>query len=278
MSVRRVMGTETEFGISVPGQPGLMPWSLRPGRQQPTRLPPRPWPGGRGGTSRRRTRCATSRGFRPGPGVRGRHPADRRGPRPGQRDTDQRVPGCTWITRIRSTPRRSARTRSRRSSGQGGGAGHGVGGGQGRHRAGSAPIQLYKKTPTTRAPRTAATRNLVCAGRLPFADISPPPHPVLRCPGMVVVAAAGSDWARTAARTASRSAQRADFFEVEVGLETTLKRPIINNPGRAARGPGEIPAPARDHRRRQHERGQYLPQARHHRAGAGHDRGQVPRR
>ena len=33
---------------------------------------------------------------------------------------------------------------------------------------------------------------------------------------------------RTAAAPATRSAQRADFFEVEVGLETTLKRPIIN--------------------------------------------------
>ena len=34
--------------------------------------------------------------------------------------------------------------------------------------------------------------------------------------------------ARTVGSPASRLSQRADFFEVEVGLETTLKRPIIN--------------------------------------------------
>ncbi len=50
------------------------------------------------------------------------------------------------------------------------------------------------------------------------------------------------------------------------------------HPRRAARRPGEVPPPARDHRRREHERGQHLPQARHDRAGAGDDRGAVPRR
>ena len=34
--------------------------------------------------------------------------------------------------------------------------------------------------------------------------------------------------ARTVAETGFQISQRADFFEVEVGLETTLKRPIIN--------------------------------------------------
>ena len=42
---------------------------------------------------------------------------------------------------------------------------------------------------------------------------------------------------------------RADFFEVEVGLETTLKRPIINTRDGPHR-PGTLSTPARDRRRR----------------------------
>jgi Pup amidohydrolase len=44
----------------------------------------------------------------------------------------------------------------------------------------------------------------------------------------VFTGAGRSASARTAADHAFQISQRADFFEVEVGLETTLKRPIIN--------------------------------------------------
>ena len=47
---------------------------------------------------------------------------------------------------------------------------------------------------------------------------------------------------------ASSSAQRADFFEAEVGLETTLKRPIINTRDEPHAGAGPVPAAARHHR------------------------------
>ena len=54
------------------------------------------------------------------------------------------------------------------------------------------------------------------------------PHAVLRrAPGRCA-GRAGSASASTRARPGYQIAQRSDFFEVEVGLETTLKRPIIN--------------------------------------------------
>ena len=54
------------------------------------------------------------------------------------------------------------------------------------------------------------------------------PDAVLRHPAGGHAAPAGSASARTAATHGFQLSQRADFFEVEVGLETTLKRPIIN--------------------------------------------------
>ena len=62
MSVRRVMGIETEYGISVPGQPGANAMVTSSQVVNAYRPPPRPGPGGPGGTSRRRTRCATPAG------------------------------------------------------------------------------------------------------------------------------------------------------------------------------------------------------------------------
>ena len=50
------------------------------------------------------------------------------------------------------------------------------------------------------------------------------------------------------------------------------------HPRRAARRRPEVPPPPRHHRRRQHVRGRHLPQGRHHRDRAGHDRGRRPRR
>ena len=45
--------------------------------------------------------------------------------------------------------------------------------------------------------------------------------------------------------------QRADFFEEEVGLETTLKRPIVNTRDEPHADRPEVPPPPRDRRRRQ---------------------------
>ena len=48
------------------------------------------------------------------------------------------------------------------------------------------------------------------------------------------------------------------------------------HPRRAARRRPEVPPPPRHRRRRQHLRGRHLPQGRHHRHRAGHDRGRRP--
>ena len=52
--------------------------------------------------------------------------------------------------------------------------------------------------------------------------------PVLRRPGRCSAAPAGSASARPATSRASSSPSARDYIEVEVGLETTLKRGIIN--------------------------------------------------
>ena len=69
--------------------------------------------------------------------------------------------------------------------------------------------------------------------------------------------------------------QRADYFEVEVGLETTLKRPIINTRDEPHAEPETVPPPARDHRRREPVRDLDVPEGRYDVAGAGDDRGRL---
>ena len=56
----------------------------------------------------------------------------------------------------------------------------------------------------------------------------PAPDAVLRHPPGGLRRGPGRASARTAPGTGFQISQRADYFEVEVGLETTLKRPIIN--------------------------------------------------
>ncbi|GAA4945894.1 hypothetical protein GCM10023238_10300 [Streptomyces heliomycini] len=69
--------------------------------------------------------------------------------------------------------------------------------------------------------------------------------------------------------------QRADYFEVEVGLETTLKRPIINTGTSRTPTRRELPPAARDHRRREPLRDLDVPELGTTGAGPVHDRGRV---
>ena len=66
-------------------------------------------------------------------------------------------------------------------------------------------------------------------------------------------------------RTASSSASGPTTSRSRSGLETTLKRPIINTRDEPHADPDEVPPPARDHRRREPRRDLDLPQGRHHR-------------
>jgi proteasome accessory factor PafA2 len=92
---------------------------------------------------------------------------------------------------------------------------------------GSAPIQLYKNNTDNKGASYGCHENYLMNRATPFADIVRHLTPffvsrqVVCGAGRVGLGADGRD-------EGFQISQRADFFEVEVGLETTLKRPIIN--------------------------------------------------
>src|ERR1700760_444660 len=92
---------------------------------------------------------------------------------------------------------------------------------------GSAPINLYKNNTDNKGASYGAHENYLMSRATPFSDIVRHLTPffvsrqVVCGAGRVSLGADGRD-------SGFQISQRADFFEVEVGLETTLKRPIIN--------------------------------------------------
>ena len=92
---------------------------------------------------------------------------------------------------------------------------------------GSAPIQLYKNNTDNKGASYGSHENYLMRRGTPFADIVKNLVPffvsrqVICGAGRVGIGADGRG-------SGFQISQRADFFEVEVGLETTLKRPIIN--------------------------------------------------
>jgi Pup amidohydrolase len=92
---------------------------------------------------------------------------------------------------------------------------------------GSAPIQLYKNNTDNKGASYGSHENYLMRRGTPFADIVR--HLVPFFVSRQVVCGAGRVGIGADGRGAGfQISQRADFFEVEVGLETTLKRPIIN--------------------------------------------------
>nr|WP_131102407.1 depupylase/deamidase Dop [Streptomonospora litoralis] len=99
------------------------------------------------------------------------------------------------------------------------------------HRAGSIPgvepIQLYKNNTDNKGASYGCHENYLMRRSTPFGDIVRHLIPffvsrqVVCGSGRVGIGPDGRD-------SGFQISQRADFFEVEVGLETTLKRPIIN--------------------------------------------------
>ncbi len=93
--------------------------------------------------------------------------------------------------------------------------------------SGSAAIQLYKNNTDNKGASYGCHENYLMSRSTPFADIVRYLTPffvsrqVICGAGRVGRGADGRD-------EGFQISQRADFFEVEVGLETTLKRPIIN--------------------------------------------------
>jgi proteasome accessory factor PafA2 len=92
---------------------------------------------------------------------------------------------------------------------------------------GAAGIQLYKNNTDNKGASYGCHENYLMRRQTPFADIVRhlTPFFVTR---QVVVGAGRVGIGQDGRGHGFQISQRADFFEVEVGLETTLKRPIIN--------------------------------------------------
>src|SRR5205085_9143587 len=92
---------------------------------------------------------------------------------------------------------------------------------------GTAPIQLYKNNTDNKGASYGTHENYLMARQTPFAEIVRHLTPFF-VSRQVVVGAGRVGIGQDGREHGFQISQRADFFEVEVGLETTLKRPIIN--------------------------------------------------
>ena len=91
----------------------------------------------------------------------------------------------------------------------------------------AAPIVLYKNNTDNKGASYGAHENYLMSRRTPFNEIVR--HLVPFFVSRQVICGAGRvGVGQDGRRHDFQVSQRADFFEVEVGLETTLKRPIIN--------------------------------------------------
>ena len=92
---------------------------------------------------------------------------------------------------------------------------------------GASPIQLYKNNTDNKGASYGCHENYLMARATPFADIVRHLTPFF-VSRQVVCGAGRVGLGADGRNEGFQISQRADFFEVEVGLETTLKRPIIN--------------------------------------------------
>src|SRR5436305_2144377 len=92
---------------------------------------------------------------------------------------------------------------------------------------GAGAIQLYKNNTDNKGVSYGTHENYLMRRQTPFADIVRHLTPFF-VSRQVVVGAGRVGIGQDGRQHGFQLSQRADFFEVEVGLETTLKRPIIN--------------------------------------------------
>ncbi len=89
------------------------------------------------------------------------------------------------------------------------------------------PINLYKNNTDNKGASYGSHENYLVTRETPFADIVAHLTPFF-VSRQVVCGSGRVGIGQDGRRDGFQVSQRADFFEVEVGLETTLKRPIIN--------------------------------------------------
>jgi proteasome accessory factor A len=92
---------------------------------------------------------------------------------------------------------------------------------------GIAPLQLYKNNTDGKGASYGTHENYLVTRSTPFNDIIRHLTPFF-VSRQVICGAGRVGTGQDGSGTGFQLTQRADFFEVEVGLETTLKRPIIN--------------------------------------------------
>src|SRR5215210_617731 len=227
MSVRRVMGTELEYGISVPGQPGANPTTLSSQVVNAWAVAEAPTPRRPRWDFEEESPLRDARGFDLSPASALDHT---------DLDDDTGMANVILTNGARlyvdhahpeySTPE----VTNPRDVVLWDKAGEQIMAEAARRAAripGTSPIQLYKNNTDCKVASYGAHENYLMDRRPPFIDIIRGliPFFVTR----QVFAGAGRVGIGTEGRTKGfQLSQRADFFEVEVGLETTLKRPIIN--------------------------------------------------
>src|SRR3982751_5172098 len=227
MSVRRVMGTEVEYGISVPGQPTANPTTLSSQVVNAWAVAEAPTPRRPRWDFEEESPLRDARGFDLSPAQALDHT---------DLDEDSGMANVILTNGARlyvhhahpeySTPE----VTNPPAMVLWAKAGEQVMAEAARRAArvpGTQPIQLYKNNTDGKGASYGAHENYLMDRRRPFIDISRGlvPFFVTR----QVFAGAGRVGIGTEGRTHGfQLSQRADFFEVEVGLETTLKRPIIN--------------------------------------------------
>ncbi len=140
------------------------------------------------------------------------------------------------------------------------------------------PINLYKNNTDNKGASYGTHENYLCSRQTPFTSIVK--HLIPFFVTRQIFAGSGRVGIGQDGRGKGfQLSQRADFFEVEVGLETTLKRPIINTRDEPHAGMlRPLPTTACDHRRREPRRDLDLSQDRNDLARLGHDRGGCSRR
>jgi proteasome accessory factor PafA2 len=229
MTVRRVMGTEVEYGISVPGQPGANP--MVTSSQIVNAYGARPELN-RGGRARwdyeEESPLRDARGFT--------YSGALYDPSESLADEDLGLANVILTNGARlyvdhahpeySTPE----VTNPRDAVLWDKAGERVMAEAARRAAtipGSAPIRLYKNNTDNKGVSYGSHENYLMRRQTPFADIVQflTPFFVSR---QIVCGAGRVGKGQDGSGPGFQISQRADFFEVEVGLETTLKRPIIN--------------------------------------------------